>query len=121
MRRVLSESSESPIQHAAYFRKVPRDPYNVQHTFGKFRETHAMCRVLSESSESTIKFSFTPLITINYAMGDVLRPLVSRASMMERSLGVSMSRVSMDSIVLETSIGHFGIKQKEVTPFRRHL
>ena len=35
---ILSESSERPIQCAAYFRKVPRDSCNVQSTFGKFRK-----------------------------------------------------------------------------------
>ena len=119
--RVLSESSERLIQCVEYFRKFPRDSYNMQSTFGKFRETYTMCRILSEVSESTIKFSFTPLLTRNYAMGDVLRPSANRASMMERSLGVSMSRVSMERIVWDTSIGHFGIKQEEVTPFWRHL
>ena len=55
MCRVLSESSERPIQCAEYFRKVPRDPYSVQSTFGKLRKTYAVCRALSGSSESLIQ------------------------------------------------------------------
>ena len=38
MCRVLSESSERLIQPAEYFRKVPKDLYNLQSTFGKFRK-----------------------------------------------------------------------------------
>ena len=147
-RSVLSESSERLIQPVEYFRKVPRDLYNLQSTFGKFRETYTTRRVLSENSERPIQraeyFRKVPRDSYNVqsTFGTfrkhyqiLIYSLANKKLRHGRRLEAFGELSEHDGTLFgcfdepckhgDDRLGDFdrtfGIKQKEVTPFRRHL
>ena len=138
-------SSKHLVEIHPFFRKVPRDSYTLHTSFGKFRKTHTLRIVLSESSERLIhavylfrkvpKDSYTPHSTFGkFRETHTHCRVLSESSERPIHTAEYFRKVPKDSYMLHSTFGSsrkskMSIKPlsessesnkcKRITPYRR--